>query len=368
LDRQIPVVVSSGTPFERGLQLGRQETARVAHTVSAYMTMFQQIAGLNGEAARARAATYVPVIESFAPHLLEEIRGIAAGSGCDFADLLAVNTRTELLYGNRQISECTALAVSGAASADGHVRLAQNWDWHHGQAGGQVLWVIRREDGPDLVTLAEAGMVGKIGMNAAGLGLCVNLLVSSTDNPGPAVPMHILLRRILEQATTVAEAVALIAATPRCTSCNHLLADRWGALADVEATAAGQAVLYPEEGRLCHSNHCLAAGLVATDLGRTTSLKTLLRAERARTLAAAEPLDKEGIQDILRDHQAAICRHVDFSLPFASQSESIASIVMDLTAATIDLSDGPPCSYVYRHVDLAAYLRPSAERLAATVP
>jgi isopenicillin-N N-acyltransferase-like protein len=329
------------------------------------MTMFQQVVGLDREAARGRAALYTPVIQSFAPHLLDEMRGIAAGSGCDMADILAVNTRTELLYGNRQVSECTALAVSGEASADGHVRLAQNWDWHHGQAGGQVLWVIRREDGPDLVTLAEAGMVGKIGMNAAGLGLCVNLLVSSTDTIGPAVPMHILLRRILEQATSVSEAIDLIAATPRCTSCNHLLADRRGALADVEATATGQSVLYPEQGRLCHSNHCLADALVATDVSRTTSLKTIQREARARALAATGPLDAAGIQEILRDHDASICRHVDVSLPFASQSESIASIVIDLTAGTIDLSDGPPCSYPYRHVDLAAHLRPYASHLAA---
>jgi isopenicillin-N N-acyltransferase-like protein len=331
------------------------------------MTMFEQIAGLDREAARTRATTYAPVIESFAPHLLEEMRGIAAGSGCEFVDILAVNARTELLYGNRTISECTALAVAGAASTDGHVRVAQNWDWHHGQAGGQVLWAIQREDGPNLVTLAEAGMVGKIGMNAAGLGLCVNLLVSSTDNQGPAVPMHILLRCILEQATSVSEAIDLIATTPRCTSCNHLLADRQGALADVEATAAGHSVLRPEEGRLCHSNHCLAGSLVATDLGRATSLKTLLRVERAQALAMAGPLDGIGMQEILRDHEASICRHVDFSLPFASQSESIASIVMDLTAATIDLSDGPPCSYPYRRVNAGAYLWPSAERMVAAV-
>jgi isopenicillin-N N-acyltransferase-like protein len=94
LDRHIPVVVSSGTPFERGLQLGRREPERVVHTVRSYLTMFQQVAGLDGEAARARAALYTPVIQSFAPHLLEEMRGIAAGSGCDMADILAVNTRT----------------------------------------------------------------------------------------------------------------------------------------------------------------------------------------------------------------------------------------------------------------------------------
>ena len=67
-----------------------------------------------------------------------------------------------------------------------------------------MLWVIHRADGPDLLTLTEAGMVGKIGANAHGLAMVVNLLTSDADHPGPALPMHVILRNVLEDAGSAA--------------------------------------------------------------------------------------------------------------------------------------------------------------------
>ena len=47
---------------------------------------------------------------------------------------------------------------------------------------------VRRKDGPDYATVVEAGMVAKIGFNAAGLGLCTNTLVSARDAGRRGVP------------------------------------------------------------------------------------------------------------------------------------------------------------------------------------
>ena len=240
MERQIPIVVSAEQePFARGERFGREQSGRVAHSVRAYLAMIRARRGWRRERVLEEALRYAAPIERYAPHLLAEMRGIAEGSGHALAEILTINARTELLYGAAALPECTAVGVIPPASADGHVRLAQNWDWHPSMAGAMVLWAIRRPDGPDLLTLAEAGMVGKIGVNAAGLAMCINLLVSDHDGPEPAVPMHVILRRLLEAAGTVDEAIGLLAATPRASSCNHLLADRRGGLASVEATPMG---------------------------------------------------------------------------------------------------------------------------------
>ena len=78
-------------------------------------------------------------IDAFDVELLPEIEGIAEGAGVPAEHVLAINLRTELMYGldargraagNRPgVGECTAIAVAGEASADGHVLVAQNWDW-----------------------------------------------------------------------------------------------------------------------------------------------------------------------------------------------------------------------------------------------
>ncbi len=129
MDRHIPLIISEGDPFTRGLHLGRSETERVTYTITAYMDIFAQTSGLNRTAVFAHAERFRPTIASYAPHLLEEMRGIAEGAGRDLREIIAINTRTELMYGVRQRPECTSIGISAAASADGHIRLAQNWDW-----------------------------------------------------------------------------------------------------------------------------------------------------------------------------------------------------------------------------------------------
>jgi isopenicillin-N N-acyltransferase-like protein len=360
MDRHIPLLTSSGEAFERGLQLGHLAQERVLHSVAAYMQIFKRLSGLSRDDVFAQAERFLPSIATFAPHLLEEMRGIAEGAGCQLYEIIAINARTELMYGLTHQPECTALAVGETASADGHTRLAQNWDWHPSLTGALVLWNIRREDGPDLLTLTEAGIAGKIGINAAGLAMCVNLLKAESDSAGPAVPMHVILRRILEEATTVEETWTLIERTARCTSCNHLLADRSGTIAAVEATPADQRVLGAQNSILTHTNHCLQPQLFAPDRNAREYPETLARKERMQALVTGEIVDGQGLGRMLADHATAphsICLHNQSSWAFPEQGESIASVIFDVTAGTLDIADGPPCQHAYRRYSVSELFR-----------
>jgi isopenicillin-N N-acyltransferase-like protein len=362
VERHIPLVISEGKPFERGLHLGSSEKARVQHTVNAYMRIFENFAGLGREAVFKHAERFIPAIKETAPHLLEEIRGIAEGAECDMHEIVAINARTELMYGITHRPECTSIAISAEASADGHIRVAQNWDWHPSLVGTLVLWLVKRSDGPDLLTLTEAGIVGKIGINAAGLAMCINLLRSDSDSGGPAAPMHIILRRVLEACHNVDEAIALIDNTPRCTSCNHMLADRSGAMADVEATPAGRWVHRPEHGILTHTNHCTNPVLAAQDRYIREYPETRERDSRMQMLAKSHPIAENELRAMFADHATSpysICLHNHTDWPFTEQEESIASIIIDVTGGTLDVADGPPCEHVYQRYHTTRYL-PSA--------
>jgi isopenicillin-N N-acyltransferase-like protein len=352
MSRHIPTVVTEGSPFERGVQLGRLAREKIAHTVAVYMRMFEAGAGLDRAHVLARAVTYVSPIEKFAPTLLEEMQGIARGAERDFREIVALNTRTELLYGSSCRRECTAVASTPEAALDRHIRVAQDWDWHPDMAGGLILSVVHRAEGQDVITLTEAGMVGKIGINASGLAMCMNLLTSDWDHAGPAVPMHIILRHILDQATTVAEAIAILQEVPRSTSCNHLLADAGGAIADFEATPGGQRVLRPNSGVLVHANHCTDPVLYPHDTMVLEDRETELRNDRIQLLAEAEPIGEARMFAMLADHETArpICVHKNADDAFIDQVETVAAIVFDLTAGTIDLADGPPCVSEFRRL------------------
>ena len=365
MDRHIPLVISEGDPITRGFHLGRSETERVIHTITAYMDIFAQTSNLNREAVLTHAECFIPSIAQHAPHLLEEMRGIAEGAGRDLREIVAINARTELMYGISQRPECTSIGISTIVSTDGHIRLAQNWDWRPTLAGSLILWVLHLDDGPDVLTLTEAGMVGKIGVNASGLAMSINLLKSDTDHAGPALPMHIILRLVLEDACSVEKAISLINETKRCTSCFHMLIDQSGTLAGVEATPAGQHVLRSDRGVLTHANHCVSPDLFMHDSNAREFPETLTRGERAQSLASKRKIDEHFLHSILTDHETSpgsICLHVDPGIPAVENYESIASIVFDLTAGTVDIAEGPPCENAYRRLSLKDCLRVTSYR------
>jgi hypothetical protein len=62
MDRHIPLVISEGDPFTRGLHLGRSQTERVMHTITAYLDIFAKMIGLSREAVLTNAERFIPSI------------------------------------------------------------------------------------------------------------------------------------------------------------------------------------------------------------------------------------------------------------------------------------------------------------------
>jgi isopenicillin-N N-acyltransferase-like protein len=81
---------------------------------------------------RDRAGAFVEPIDALDVQLLPEMEGIAEGAAVDAEDVLALNVRTEVMYGlgaPDAVAECTALGLAASRSAAGHVVIAENWDW-----------------------------------------------------------------------------------------------------------------------------------------------------------------------------------------------------------------------------------------------
>ena len=55
--------------------------------------------------------TFLPAMEAFAPHLVEEVRGIADGARVSFAEALLVNVRAEVMGAAASEALCTSFAL-----------------------------------------------------------------------------------------------------------------------------------------------------------------------------------------------------------------------------------------------------------------
>jgi isopenicillin-N N-acyltransferase-like protein len=359
-----PHVRATGSPQDRGRAYGRAARDRIAASVDGYATLFSRRLGWHWSQARREARRFLPAIEALGGGYVEELVGMADGAGLDLDDLLALNCRTEIgaIASVRdgvapgRADGCSAVAVLPGSTADGATIAAQNWDWYLHARTTLVVLEVERDDGPGYVTVVEAGLPAKAGMNAAGLAVLTNFLITSEDGQRTGVPYHVVLRALMDRAS-VAEAVRLLCALDRASSANYLLADAGGAAVDVEA-APGTATFShePTDGLLAHTNHfvdarCsidLAASVVPSSAGRLRSLGDGLR--------AAAPVTVEDVQGALRDHAGhpfGVCSHPDPAVAAPEQEATIASVVMVPETHSLWVADGTPCVQPYRRLDLA---------------
>eukprot|EP01006_Ploeotia_vitrea_P016765 TRINITY_DN47638_c0_g1_i1.p1 TRINITY_DN47638_c0_g1~~TRINITY_DN47638_c0_g1_i1.p1 ORF type:complete len:378 (-),score=37.84 TRINITY_DN47638_c0_g1_i1:515-1504(-) len=148
--------------------------------------------------------TYREVIAEFNSGFCQEIEAIAAGADIDPRWVYAINSRSELMQGalktkakkDRSADGCTVVADRKAQL------LAQNWDWCSALEDLTVVLEIHQKDYPTVMMVTEPGIIGKIGLNSAGIGVTLTRLTAGKKYQGatdqPCVPVHVLMRSILE--------------------------------------------------------------------------------------------------------------------------------------------------------------------------
>jgi isopenicillin-N N-acyltransferase-like protein len=349
-----------GAPAARGRQYGELAAARIRRAIDAYREVFEHRAGLAWPQAIAHARAFVPPIADFAPDSLAEMHGIAEGAGVPFEAILVLNCRSELMFaaarrrGETPPGECTSFAATPKATGDGHMVLGQNWDWVPFARELAVLLEVRRDDKPSFATIVEAGMLAKVGMNDAGVGLCTNTLVSERDANRAGVPYHVMLRALLD-ATSLDEAAAILGSVERALSANYLVADRAGRATNFETIAGGREAIHatpPQDGLIAHANHFCAPAFQPIDAFVRNSPHSLTRLDDMwHGLREQAPLSVARLQQVLRSHRHepnGVCSHPDPAADPLYARTTVASFVADLTSGECWFTDGPPCSADYQ--------------------
>jgi isopenicillin-N N-acyltransferase-like protein len=352
-----PIVSVAGTARERGRQHGEQARERVARSIDIYRPAFEAGPKLRWPDVLTHAEGFVAQIEAAEPAVLEEMRGIAEGSGFRLEEIVAINCRTEILFGRTapvsEAHECTTIAVTPRASRDGSTILAKNWDWRAACLESVIILQAQQDEGPDFVMVVEAGMVGRDGFNEHGIAVCGNLLRSTLDGTRPGIPVPLIRRRVLN-SRRLDQALGAIVSARRAASTNYIVAHESGVVINFEASPEQVYPVYPEAGLLTHSNHFTATAALVQAIGCDVGPDSLYRIQRAWDLLEPKigDITVEDIKAALRDHVGfprSICRHVDAG---SEGSASIASIVIDLGAREMHVASGPPCEHEYQVVGL----------------
>ncbi|MEJ6490542.1 C45 family autoproteolytic acyltransferase/hydrolase [Leucobacter sp. USCH14] len=366
----IRVLEVSGTPRERGRQYGAGASDLIAAAVGYYSEALTQQTGMTWAEITASAAQWLPVSERLAPHLVEEMRGIAEGAGVSFLEIVTLNVRGEFVYDHQArsavsatadderdaVDGCTSFFLTGQASGTGHTLVGQNWDWRTLTAGTTLVLRIVQDPLPTVIMQLEAGQVGRHGANSAGIALNANGLGGSFGSE-IGLPQTIIRRLALDRHDLAAALKILVKTRPHIAS-NALLAHQSGYGIDLETTPHGVDWIFPDaQGVIAHTNHFQAS--VPPQLAghyRPVSADSLLRLPRVEAgldrVATARDADESLalVRAAMSDHLGypeGVCTHPDPSSPRLKQWSTLLSSCVDLTTGEYRVAPGFPCETEY---------------------
>lgn len=352
-----------GTPREIGEEHGRAGVKEIQNSLETYEKLFFGYHRISWKEARERALVHLKAIEAYDSDLIEEMEGVAVGAGVDFEDILTLNARSEIaLTGRKDIAfadGCTAIAVTPPASQD--TIIGQNWDWKGSQIDSLLLLNIEQSDKPNITMVTEGGIIGKVGFNSAGVAVCLNALI--TDKKSEEVPIHLGLRAVLN-AFSFHEAIAKVKDGQMASTANFLMASDEGdnrtMAANVEVSPFGIDLLPNPEGTHVHTNHICSRSLMKkiTDLNEFKYEDSMVRKQRAEQLiysalkmrpAINEDCFKEWFSDQF-NYPNSINHFPNEKAPEHRRSETVFSIIMNLTRKRMFLCVGKPSSHQYVEV------------------
>jgi predicted choloylglycine hydrolase len=267
-----------GTPFEMGRQHGRLLKAEVQLLFRDYIVAF---AGGQTQVAIGTKVAELSMLPHIPKAYVEEMRGVAAGSGLSFEQVLVAQAFLDI----KKVVQCSTVALTGKASESNEPMLGRNLDFPSlGFIHRHSIVVVRHpSDGQVTVSVGWPLLLGTFsGMNASGVSLAMMEVYTKTSSLN-GMPYALLYRQALESSKTTPEVVRFIQNAQLTASNNLMVLDAKGRAALIEITADLVSVRHPTDGKLYATNHHRSAPLAQkTSCWRYQLLDKRLSAPDAR--------------------------------------------------------------------------------------
>ena len=351
--RPLPVIEVGGDPRQRGLSIGQALAAPIAGHIAALKAALPASVGPpDAYLAEFLADTdFKPAIRQHTPDLLAEMEATAEGAGVPPDDLYALQLLDEewayrlRRHAARPPQKCSSLAIAGAS---GPTWIAQNMDLGDYTDGFQALLAIDGDDAPAALAFTTAGMLALLGVNAAGVGVCVNSLPQLPSAPA-GLPVAFVIRRLL-QARSAGEAFELVQALPHASNQHYLIAGP-GEVRSFEAGAAGVTEFRPPDpSRVLHTNHPLSdAPATPEPPAKRENSVARLAALQARLGGEVGLAEIQAALSSCDDPRHPVCRSG------GAAGFTTGSMISALTPGRVEswISVGPPDAAGYHHRVLA---------------
>jgi len=306
--------------------------------------------GKSWEITIAESKLFLAHSQAIYPQYVEELQGIAEGSGVPF-DELFISVCEELWETPPNGKGCTDMAARGRATLDGSTLVAHTNDLSASSEDGLVILKVKAGDEPEFIGVSSGGVGISAGFNAARISLTGNQLDSNDVRHG--VPRLLVVRAILG-SKHLSEAMDHCLLKERASSYNNVIADGTGEVYSMEGSATDMEAIYIEKDYLAHANHYTHPAMRRFELDRADISNSIIRHNRAEYLLKENygKLTPDLFKKLLADHAGfptSICKH-------GLESVTVFSIIVQVEKLTAWIGRGHACETEYHEYKLEPYL------------
>lgn len=232
------VLVLQGTPYQIGYAHGQLVGTQVKSLITRVLAAARVAEKADGtlDDVLQRTDPYIPA------RYKEELAGLADGAGMDRRTVMLANVFPELFH-------CSGFAYFGKATADGQLIHGRILDYMTaiGLQNESMVMVIRPVGGHTIMIANYAGFVGCVtGMNDQQLS--IGEMGMGGNGRWDGVPMTYLMRQVLEECSTLDQAIALMRRSSRTCENAYVIGDaKLPSAVGVHATHESLGVLQPGE-------------------------------------------------------------------------------------------------------------------------
>ncbi|MBI5779142.1 MAG: hypothetical protein HZA49_06765 [Planctomycetes bacterium] len=247
-ESQVLIMVLRGSPAELGSQQGILLKPQLNTLVSNYLNRF-----LHTETGKAYARQAMESMKKYIPkEYLEEIAEMSKASGVSLDDILLLHT----IIDEPKFPMCSVIISSGLASKDKQTIFGRNLDYLPlGIATYYNMITIYHPDNKkSFASIIWPGFAGVLsGINQDGLAIAMLVSLDGTDSDD-GMPSVILLRKIMENASDINQAIEVIKSADRSAPINLAMVDANNQSVIAEITHNRASLRYPEKGLLFSTN------------------------------------------------------------------------------------------------------------------
>jgi isopenicillin-N N-acyltransferase-like protein len=331
-DHQLTVI--SGKPRERGRRYGRH----FKDAIHAFLNKEIHQAFLMKPSTREEMLRYagqcLKVIKSYSSPILDELEGMAEGTGLKLEEVVLITLHEEFYHQGKlpAVDHCTALAAGPPDTRDGSTYVGQNWDWFERLYGRSSVLLWKRPEGPSVLAYSYPGLWIGAGLNSSGIGLVWTSTPSlGISGPRVGIPSYVLIAQLLYQDSLKA-ALEEARRARQAGWFTFVLADGKGQLVNVEGSPK-ELVIEQSRGHLARVYYGTRQ-MTRTPKGKPVPLHPQCRRMCELLRGAKGKLDRPTLQGFFGDHQSTICKH----------NGTLDSLLFNTTKREAYVSRGPGCS------------------------